>query len=55
MTVLVWFGLRVALAASYLTLAVANPKVAGTLAFPYAASVFLVAVIDYIDARRARR
>ena len=36
MTVLVWFGLRVALAASYLTLAVANPDVAGTLAFPYA-------------------
>ena len=54
MTVLVWFGLRVTLAASYLTLAIANPDVAGELAFPYAGSVFAVAVMDFIDARRKR-
>lgn len=46
------FGLRVALAASYLTLAVAQPGFAADLAPFYAAAVLAVAVVDFRAARR---
>jgi hypothetical protein len=49
----VWlFALRLAVAASYLTLAIADPSTAGDLAGPYAAVVLVVAVIDLRTARR---
>lgn len=40
------FGVRVAIAASYLTLAFADRDTAGDIAGPYAALVFAVAVYD---------
>lgn len=48
------FGARVAVAASYLTLAVADSGTAADLAPPYALCVLLVAVLDLRAARRGR-
>lgn len=47
------FAARVALAASYLTLAIADATTAADLAGPYAALVLLVAVVDLLRARRS--
>ena len=49
------FAARAAVAASYLTLALARPSTAGALAAPYAALVLVVFVLDLLDARRSRR
>lgn len=49
------FAARAAVAASYLTLAVARPGVAGDLAAPYGLLVLVVFVLDLLDARRSRR
>jgi hypothetical protein len=48
------FGARVALAASYLTLAITNEPVAADLAAPYAAAVLGVAIVDLRAAHRGR-
>jgi hypothetical protein len=47
-----FFGVRVGLAASYLTVAVTDPDIAGTLAGPFAGCVLIVAVIDLIQVRK---
>lgn len=41
-----WFALRVAIAASYLTLAIAEPQRAGDWAWEFAALVLIVAASD---------
>lgn len=54
MTRLWMFGARVALAASYLTIAVTDHATAAELAMPYAGGVFVVALIDLQAVRAAR-
>lgn len=56
MTPLWIFTARVAVAASYLTLAIAHPSAAKGLALPYAAVVLLVFLLDLVsEGRRARQ
>lgn len=51
----VWlFAARAAVAASYLTLILADTDTASTLAGPYAAVVLCVAIVDLVSARRRR-
>lgn len=52
MSIVWFFALRVAVAASYLTLAFAKPNVAGDLAWPFAAIALTVAVYDLHAVRR---